>query len=74
MNKVIYRKNETPRHYSFTYGKIYDVIEYDKKNNTISILDDKGEKSICYLYEDGTDWFEDATAEIRDNKLNELGI
>ena len=73
-SKYIYIKKELDKHYNFTYGKVYCVIEHDLKNNAIYIYNDKGERSLCYLYEDDTDWFVDATSYIREEKLNELGI
>ena len=72
--KYIYIKKQLYKHYNFTYGKVYDVIDFDLKNNAIWINDDKDQKSLCYLYDDGSDWFVDAKPYIREHKLNELGI
>jgi hypothetical protein len=54
-----------------TAGKIYAVKETRKLSLINEILiDDDDNKERWYHFER----FEDATAEVRDNKLNELGI
>lgn len=56
-----------------TLNKIYEVFDYfiDNDIKYVEIIDNTGDKAT-YLVENN--WFEDATAEIRDKKLNELGI
>jgi len=56
-----------------TLNKIYEVFDYFIDNDTsyVEIIDNTGDKAI---YSVEKNWFEDATAEIRDKKLNELGI
>ena len=56
-----------------TSNKIYEVFDYfiDNDGEYVEIIDNTGDKAT-YLLE--KNWFEDATAEIRDNKLNDLGI
>lgn len=55
-----------------TIGKIYELISLI--DNFICIKDDIGDKTNYVMISDDKVWFEDATAEIRDKKLNELGI
>ena len=66
---------------SLTIGKIYDIIEHDK-------IDFNGSEKILYVINNDNmqmyfstritdlnyigNWFEDATAEIRDNKINQI--
>lgn len=53
-----------------TVGKIYDVLkQYDR---CITIIVDNGDRLIYFITIKDIIWFEDATAEIRDNKLNEI--
>ena len=54
-----------------TAGKIY-VVKETRKLSLINeiLIDDDDNKERWYHFER----FEDATAEVRDNKLNELGI
>jgi hypothetical protein len=56
-----------------TVNKIYKVSDYfiDKDTMYVEIIDNTGDKAI---YSVEKNWFEDATAEIRDKKLNDLGI
>jgi len=56
-----------------TLNKIYKVSDYfiDKDTMYVEIIDNTGDKAI---YSVEKNWFEDATAEIRDKKLNDLGI
>ena len=56
-----------------TLNKIYKVSDYfiDKDTMYVEIIDNTGDKAI---YSEEKNWFEDATAEIRDRKLNDLGI
>ena len=58
-----------------TTGKIYDVIKYNKYNDdAIVIKNDYNQEGIYYMKDSTGVWFEDATAEIREEKLKELGI
>ena len=60
---------------NLTYGKIYEVI----KSSTSSwsgvtyarIINDDGVSSV-YDISSPTKWFEDATAEVRENKINSI--
>jgi hypothetical protein len=56
-----------------TLNKIYEVLDYfiDGDDNYVEIIDNTGDKAIYSVYKN---WFEDATAEMRDKKLNDLGI
>ena len=56
-----------------TLNKIYEVFDYFIDNDTmyVEIIDNTGDKAI---YSVEKNWFEDATVEIRDKKLNDLGI
>jgi hypothetical protein len=56
-----------------TLNKIYKVSDYfiDKDTMYVEIIDNTGDKAI---YSVEKNWFEDATVEIRDKKLNDLGI
>ena len=63
---------------NLTYQKIYEVIRHwtsDWSKLTYHvIINDVGVEST-YEFQPLTDkWFEDATAEIRQNKLEQLGI
>jgi len=58
-----------------TVGKIYKVINYyyvDKINETVEIIKDDGELAKLFLVDPEGIWFEDITAEIRDNKINDI--
>jgi hypothetical protein len=56
-----------------TLNKIYEVFNHlvIGDDSYVEIIDNTGDRST-YLV--NKDWFEDATAEIRDKKLNDLGI
>ena len=56
-----------------TLNKIYEVFNYriDGDDKYVEIIDNTGDKAI---YSVDKNWFEDATAEMRDKKLNDLGI
>jgi hypothetical protein len=56
-----------------TLNKIYEVLDYfiDGDDNYVEIIDNTGDKAIYSVYKN---WFEDATVEMRDKKLNDLGI
>ena len=58
-----------------TYGKIYKVIKsYSPDWSGITyarIINDDGVSSV-YDISSPTKWFEDATAEVRENKINSL--
>ena len=68
-----YVKCMNPLGVNLTYQKIYEVIRFytsDWSKITYHvIINDQGVETT---YDDL--WFEDATAEIRQNKLEELGI
>jgi hypothetical protein len=58
-----------------TVGKVYKVLyNYGEDNETIIIIyNDLGKESYwSMLGADGRTWFEDVTAEIRDNKINQV--
>jgi hypothetical protein len=62
-----------------TYGKIYKVRNYYDWNGQkyIELIDDDGRITTYDMFQSHPNnrlWFEDATADIRDNKLNDLGI
>ena len=54
-----------------TFNKIYEVLDYyfDSDCEYVEIIDNTGDK-ISFLVD--KDWFIDATADIRDDKLVEL--
>jgi hypothetical protein len=59
---------------NLTYQKVYEVKRYwksDWSNLTYIILINDADFECTY---DIHTWFEDATAEVRQNKLKELGI
>lgn len=58
-----------------TIGKIYKVINYsnmNKLNETVEIIKDDGELRELLLVDPDGIWFEDADAEVRDNKINQI--
>ena len=61
-----------------TVGKIYEVLSvasFIGSNNigpVIDIINDKGESVAMYMKDDDGVWFEDADAEVRDNKINQI--
>lgn len=63
---------------NITRGNVYEVIDiiYDKSglsSTSIYIINDLGKKNYYPMYDNkGNLWFEDITAEIRDNKINEI--
>ena len=62
-----------------TYGKIYEVKNLYDWNGLkyIELIDDKGILTTYDIFQSHPNdkiWFEDATADIRDNKLKDLGI
>lgn len=64
-----------------TYNKIYEVkklfLSAWSEQTFIDIINDQGglvTYNLSLHSNNGGEWFEDATAYIRDNKLNELGI
>lgn len=68
--KCLYASANTTR---LTSNKIYEVLDYfiDNDGEYVEIIDNTGDKAI---YSVDKNWFEDATAEMRDKKLNDLGI
>jgi len=54
-----------------TKGKIYDVVE-KIGNDLVFIIDDIGDIVSYFIKIDDVVWFEDATAYIREEKLNKL--
>jgi len=56
-----------------TLNKIYEVFNHIviDDDSYVEIIDNIGDKSTYLVNED---WFEDAASEIRNNKLNDLGI
>lgn len=70
--RCIYNNNS---HIRLTINKIYEVINEVKINNQvifIQIIDNKGDESSYFIKNKNIVWFEDATAYIRDNKINNL--
>ena len=68
--------NYTSGSVPLTKGKIYDVINFVEDiigdSSWVRIVDDNGEPAFYYLnHTDGT-WFVDATADIREEKLNKI--
>lgn len=62
-------------HIRLTINKIYEVINVFQIGNqiiSIQIIDNKGDESSYFINNNDIVWFEDATAYIRDNKINEL--
>jgi len=55
-----------------TKDKIYDVIIFAEE--WIRIINDNGDEEFYYLKDTDGTWFIDATADIREEKLKELGI
>lgn len=62
-----------------TIGKIYEVLSVSSlvTNTTtigpvIDIINDKGEPIAMYMQDSDCIWFEDADAEVRDNKINQI--
>jgi hypothetical protein len=58
-----------------TIGKIYKVINYsnvNKLDETVEIIKDDGELRELLLVDPDGIWFEDADAEVRDNKINDI--
>jgi len=58
-----------------TIGKIYKVINYsnvNKLDETVEIIKDDGELRELLLVDPDGIWFEDADAEVRDNKINQI--
>ena len=62
----------------FTVGKIYEVLSVasfigsNEIGPVIDIIDDKGESVAMYMQDADGIWFEDADAEVRDNKINQI--
>ena len=64
---------------NITRGNVYEVIDLSScifgtsYTTGICIINDLGKKYYYPLYDNkGNLWFEDITAEIRDNKINEI--
>lgn len=60
-----------------TVGKIYEVLSVPSFIGSIigpviDIINDKGESVAMYMQDDDGIWFEDADAEVRDNKINQI--
>lgn len=67
--------NNNNSHIRLTINKIYEVINVFQIGNqiiSIQIIDNKGDESAYFIKNNDIVWFEDATAYIRDNKINEL--
>lgn len=62
-------------HIRLTINKIYEVVNVFQIGDqiiSILIIDNKGDESAYFIKNNDIVWFEDATAYIRDNKINEL--
>lgn len=61
-----------------TVGKIYEVLSFkdgiiiDGMENLIIIIDDLGKKNSWFMNSVDYNWFEDATAEVRNNNINKV--
>ena len=57
-----------------TIGKIYEVLIFSipKTVPRIEIIKDNGESDTLYMKDSGGVWFEDITAEVRNNKINQI--
>jgi hypothetical protein len=55
-----------------TKGKIYEVIHF--QTEWIRIINDHGNQEFYYIKDTDGTWFVDATADIREEKLKELGL
>ena len=63
--------------FPLTIGKIYEVISYNKDNTSsdfVVIINDYGMKEFYYIKDTDGIWFVDATADIREQKLNDIGL
>ncbi len=70
--RCIYNNNS---HIRLTTNKIYEVINVFQIGDqiiSILIIDNKGDESAYFIKNNDIVWFEDATAYIRDNKINNL--
>ena len=64
---------DNPPVFRITIGKDYKVLFNDGFNQIITIIDDFGMKDYWSMQDtDGEFWFEDITAEVRDNKINAI--
>lgn len=76
MKYVICRYNGNSKGIRLTVGKLYEVLEYFNSINygtTILIKDNSGdEMNYSMIGDNNIAWFEDATAEIREEKLNKI--
>lgn len=66
--KCVHESGSVP----LTKDKIYDVIIF--ADEWIRIINDNGDEEFYYLKDTDGTWFVDATADIREEKLKELGI
>lgn len=66
--KCVHESESVP----LTKGKIYDVIYFQPE--WVRIIDDVGDNRAYYISDTDGTWFVDATADIREEKLKELGI
>jgi len=75
----LYQKDEIVKP-TITTGRIYEVVEYltEMGEEYIKITNNSG-NIVLYAMTGGRDesgydriWFEDATADIRDNKINDI--
>ena len=63
--------------HGFTYNKIYEVKNYFDWNGLkyIELIDDDGRITTYDMFPSHPNdkiWFEDATAEVRENKINSI--
>jgi len=59
---------------SLTVGKIYKVVNHNTDKESVDIINDKNELRNLYIIDGHGRWFEDVTAEVRNDKLNKIGI
>lgn len=53
-----------------TTCKVYDVIKYNKNNNTVDIIDNLGEYKTYYMGNPSTTYFIDVTIEYRSKVID----
>lgn len=77
--KCIYNGSGDGNFNSLTVGKIYKVVNYNPPKwdsilfeESVDIINDKNELINLYIIDAHCRWFEDATAEIRNNKIDEI--
>ena len=57
-----------------TLNKIYEVVHFNRERELVEIVNDDGHEDLYYVSDTDVTWFVDATAFVREEKLNDLGI